>query len=94
MAKGMKSGGRKQGTPNQNRKELIELLNDKYPGYHPVIAMADIANNAKEDKNLIFQANKEVAKYFSPQLKAVEVNITEPVKNVSETTIFRIKKRA
>ena len=90
MAK-IKSGGRKQGTPNKDRKDLIDLLRDKYPEYHPVVSMADIANNPKESKNLRFQANKEVAKYICPQLKAVEVNITEPEKTVSETTLFQIK---
>ena len=73
MAKGQKTGGREKGTPNKERKELFELLSDKYPDYHPVVSMEDIANDLKQDKTLRFQANKEVAKYICPQLKAVEV---------------------
>lgn len=66
MAKGIKTGGRKKGTPNVESKELLEMLNEKYPGYHPVMAMAEIANNKKNDLSLVFQANKEVAKYICP----------------------------
>ncbi len=44
MAKGIRTGGRKKGTPNNERKELSEMLSEKYPGYHPVMAMAEMAN--------------------------------------------------
>lgn len=73
MAKGFKTGGREQGTPNREHKKLIEMLAEKYPNYHPVLAMADIANNGTLEINLRFHANKEVAKYICPQLKTVEV---------------------
>ena len=73
MAIGKKTGGRKAGTPNAERKELYALMAEKYPNYHPVMAMADIANNPKNEIDLRFQANKEVAKYVCPQLKAVEI---------------------
>lgn len=72
MAKGIKTGGRKAGTPNRERKDLLELMNEKYPNYHPVIAMVKIAHNSKNEV-LRFQAHKEVAKYIAPQLKSVEV---------------------
>jgi len=81
MAKNTKTGGRKKGTPNRERKTLIEMLEEKYSGYNPVMAMAEIANNKKINIILRFQANKEVAKYVSPQLKAVQMDlkdITEP----------------
>lgn len=68
-----KTGGRVAGTPNAERKELYQLLNDNFPGYHPVVAMAIIANDDGNDIDLKFQAHKEVAKYVCPQLKAVEV---------------------
>lgn len=70
---GKKFGGRRKGTPNGERKELVAMLAEKYPDYHPVIAMADIANNEKYDIDLRFQANKECAKYVCPQLKAIEL---------------------
>jgi len=72
MAKGVKTGGRKEGTPNRDRKDLMERLNEKFPGYDPVLAMAEIANNPIADIRLKLQANKEVAKYTHPQLKTIE----------------------
>ena len=68
-----KIGGRTAGVPNGERKELYNLLHEKFPNYHPVIAMAIIANDPINDIELKFQAHKEVAKYVCPQLKAVEV---------------------
>ena len=61
--------GRQKGKPNKDKRELIEMIQEKYPGYHPLIALADIANDKKEDKNLKFQASTEVCKYIVPQLK-------------------------
>src|SRR5579872_361202 len=74
MAKGSKTGGRVLGTPNKDRRDLIERINELYPDYHPVIAMAAIANNPMADIRLKLLANKEVAKYVSPQLKSVQLN--------------------
>jgi len=36
------------GSPNKNKQALIALLQAKYPGYHPVMEMAAIANNDVE----------------------------------------------
>jgi disulfide oxidoreductase YuzD len=88
MAKGLKTGGRLPGTPNKERRTLLETIEDKYPGYNPVLSLVDIANDPENDINLRFQANKEVAKYISPQLKAVEINILEPQPTV-RTFIFK-----
>lgn len=67
-----KTGGRKKGTPNGDRKELFDLMAEKFPNYHPVIAMAEIANDKKNDLLIRLTAHKEVSKYVAPQLKAVE----------------------
>ena len=72
MAKGKKTGGRTKNTPNKERKQLVDLLAEQYPGYDPVISMAHIANDENNDIGLRLQANKEVAKYTHPQLKAIE----------------------
>ena len=72
MPKGVKYGGRKKGTPNAERKEIVQLLADKFPNYNPVVAMAEIANDEKNDVVIRLAANKEVAKYTAPQSKAIE----------------------
>ena len=72
MAHGFKSGGRVVGTPNGERKALSEMLKDRFPKYHPVIALAEIGNNKKNNVAIRLHAHKEVAKYICPQLKAIQ----------------------
>lgn len=67
-----KTGGRQKGTVNKDKQELIEMIQEKFPGYHPLIALAEIANDSESDKNLKLQASKEVCKYIVPQLKSVD----------------------
>ena len=60
------------GSPNKNKQALIILLQAKYPDYHPVLAMAEVANDETNDLPTRFNAHKEVAQYVTPKLKAVE----------------------
>lgn len=71
--RGKKTGGRLPGTPNKKSQEIRELLGNRYPAYHPVLALAEIANDPGNDVTIRLQANKEVAKYICPQLKSIEV---------------------
>lgn len=73
--KGLKTGGREKGTPNRNTKGIAELLAEKYPDYHPVIALAEIANDLANEITVRLYANKEVAKYICPQLKSMDINL-------------------
>ena len=61
------------GRPNKNKQALIALLEAKYPGYQPVVSMAEIANDMDNDLQMRFNAHKEVAQYVTPKLKALEV---------------------
>ena len=63
---------RPEGLPNKNKQALIALLQAKYPGYQPVVSMADIANDESNDLLMRFNAHKEIAQYIVPKLKAVE----------------------
>ena len=95
MAHGFKSGGRVVGTPNGERKALSEMLKDRFPKYHPVIALAEIGNNKKNNIAIRLQAHKEVAKYICPQLKSIELVDQEDqhitISVVREGDINRIK---
>lgn len=71
--RGKKTGGRLPGTPNKKSLEIRELVTERYPGYHPVLALAEIATDPTNEVTVRLQANKEVAKYLCPQLKSVEV---------------------
>ena len=57
---------------NKVNTEFKDAIKELYPNYHPVIAMAVMANDKRTDETLRFNAHKEVAKYFEPQLKGIE----------------------
>jgi len=64
--------GRPKGSEGANRREARAVLKEKYPEWHPLLQMADIANDADNTKELQFQAAKEVQSYLMPKLKAIE----------------------
>lgn len=76
MASGGKrpGAGRKKGVPNKDKRALMDRIQALFPGYHPVVAMAVIANDdsGEVDLSMRFQAHKEVAQYVEPKRKAVE----------------------
>ena len=76
------SMGRPAGVPTKPKRALLALLDEKFPGWHPVVQMAEMANDGTLSTQDRFQAAKEVARYVTPQLKAVEVTGDEggPVK--------------
>mgnify|MGYP003148790415 FL=1 len=76
MAIGRKTGGRQKGTPNANKQELVDLLNEHYPGYNPVVQMAGIAQDETVEMVHRVQCAKEIAGYIFPKLKSIESNIS------------------
>jgi hypothetical protein len=48
------------------------MLELRYPDYHPVIELVEIAMDKENDVSLRLNANKEVAQYVVPKLRAVE----------------------
>lgn len=89
MALGRKTGGRQKGTPNKPKQELLAKIQEQYPGYHPVMAMAALANDEDAPDFLRFQANKEVAQYIEPKRKALEVTGELDTKAVMQVTGLR-----
>lgn len=73
MAKGKKTGGRTKGVPNKDTAAIADALRERYPDWDPVIAMAEIANDPKNDITLRLAAAKEVAQYIHPKRKAIEL---------------------
>ena len=58
------------------------MIQSKYPEYHPLMAIANIAHNAKAylpdgtevpDQNLELRCHQTIAKYCETELKSVEV---------------------
>ena len=67
-----KTGGRTKGGVNKKTADLIEAIKAKFPNYNPVVAMAEIGNDAKNPIEIRLSAHKEVAQYMFPKRKAVE----------------------
>ena len=91
---GERRGGRKKGIPNKDKRELIDMIQERFPGYHPVLAMAEIANDLDNDKKLRFDATKEVAQYVVPKRKAVEVSGNLDLAIVPSEELERLKQIA
>ena len=81
------NSGRKKGTPNKRTKNLIELIESKYPKFDPVISLIEIAIDNETPLDLKVNCLKEIAKYIHPQRKAVEVS-TNPNDEISTKVIF------
>lgn len=64
---------REAGIPNKNKQALLKMLELRYPDYHPVCELVDIALDKDNDVSTRLQANKEVAGYIVPKLKAIEL---------------------
>jgi len=63
---------RPKGSRNKPKRRLLQIIQESYPDYHPVIEMVKIANDPEAEIKQRFDANKEVAKYVEPALKAIE----------------------
>ena len=82
-----KTGGRKKGTPNKASADLLQQIRDHIgdQDFHPVLAMAEMATametvteKGKKITRHVYPLStreamtREVARYVSPQLKAIE----------------------
>lgn len=65
--------GRPKGSMNRPKRRLIQILEEQFPGWHPVTQLAAIANDESNDLRTRMDAAKEVAQYVTPKLKAVEI---------------------
>jgi hypothetical protein len=58
-------------------ERVLQLLQDRYPEYHPLIGVAKIAHTTDDDR-LEFDCHKVLCEYVEPKLKSVEVQQTLP----------------
>lgn len=79
--------GRKKGTPNKRTKNLIELIESKYPDFDPIISLIEISQDIETPLDIKVNCLKEIAKYIHPQRKAVEI-ATNPDDEISTKVIF------
>lgn len=58
---------------SQRGSTLLAEIRRKYPGYHPIVAIVDIAHHQDSTLELQYNCHKVVSKYVEPELKSVEV---------------------
>lgn len=53
---------------------VLAMIQQKYPGYHPLMSIAEIAHNPDPtiDWDLRFNCHKTIAKFVEPELKSVQ----------------------
>ena len=72
MTIGRKTGGRSKGTPNKDKATLKERLDRAYPGYDPILALANMANDDSLDPSMRLDCHKIIASYIHPKMRPIE----------------------
>jgi hypothetical protein len=75
MARGMKTGGRKAGTPNRRTSQLAAMLADAVgEDFDPVVKLAQIACHPDTPIDLQVRCLDSIAPYVRPRLKNSEIS--------------------
>lgn len=58
----------------KSENAVLAMIQAKYPGYHPLMSIAEIAHSLDPniDWELRFNCHKAIAKYIEPELKSVQ----------------------
>jgi hypothetical protein len=65
----------KSGEQTAAGDRVLALIRTKFPSYHPLLAIAELAHSerAKDDARLQLECHKTLVKYVTPELKSIEV---------------------
>jgi hypothetical protein len=63
-------GGRTAGTPN--KFNLLALLREKYPDFHPILAMLELYHDPETPVELRARLLNDIASYTVPRIKPME----------------------
>lgn len=74
-----------RGRPTGAREDVNKLLAEHVPGYHPLVYLAQVANDPETRVDLRVRCSETLAKYTHPQLKSVETNV-----NVKSQVTFNV----
>lgn len=55
-------------------EQLLSLIQDKYPGYHPIVHAADIAHDIDAPITVHMDAVKTMLKYTTPDVKSIDIS--------------------
>jgi hypothetical protein len=51
---------------------ILTMIQQEYPGYHPLMAIAKMAHESNDDK-VQLRCHETLAKYVAPELKSIEI---------------------
>ena len=74
---GVKTGGRKAGTPNKRTETLKELIEAEFKGFNPIVELIKMYKKESLEDNLKVAILKDIANYIYPKRKAIEDDIAE-----------------
>ena len=69
----MATAGRKPGQEGGTRREARALLRDKFPNWHPLVQMAETAQDPDAAPDLRLRAACEETQYLMHKLRSVEL---------------------
>jgi len=58
----------------QTGDQLLAMVQEKYPNYHPLIAIVDIAHDPEASLHHKMEAAKTVLKYTIPEVKSIDIS--------------------
>ena len=64
---------------------LLEMINSEYPGYHPIMAIAQMAHRPNLPPEIEFQCHKTIAEFITPKVKSVEISQGDDRRRVTIT---------
>lgn len=76
--------------------ELLAVIHEEFPGYHPILAIARIAHATNAEgvlsasPELQFQCHKTIAPYITPALKSVEMRTTSEDLPIVRVSLFEM----
>ena len=74
MAKGLKTGGRKKGVPNKKTLDFLEILQENFNNFNPVIELINISKDKKTPLETKVSILKDLSSYLYPKRKACDIN--------------------
>jgi len=75
-------------TSQKTKSTILSAIQERYPNYHPLLAIAEIAHTPGVDVELAFQCHKTIAKYVEPELKSIEVKQDLQAKTYLKISLF------
>lgn len=70
---------------SKKSNHILEMIQSKYPGYHPLMSIAEIAHaiDPNVTPELRFQCHKTIAKFIEPEMKSIQVSNTDNSRRVT-----------